>query len=164
MVALKVEDIKQLTSGLFVGSMFDQFLVREADIVTFNSFHVDGRIRPGFYTEQEMEEKGIGEFSVWETIKPVCFSLIKGKRLPGSFRIVLQLGKKQTEEFLARRQIALRAEQIGGMYVNIRYENGELHCVTGTSVNFFTLDKTLEAEWDEAVKEFFKRNKVPVTE
>ena len=97
MVALKVEDMKQFTSGLFIGSMFDRFLVREADIVTFNAFHMDGRVRPGYYTEEEMEERQIGEYSAWETMKPVCFSLIKGKRLPGSFHIVLQLAKKQVE-------------------------------------------------------------------
>ena len=163
MVALKVEDIRQFTSRLFIGNLFDKFLVREADIVTFNAFHVDGRVKPGFYTEQETEEKEIGEYSTWEAIKPVCFSLIKGKRLPGSFQIVLQLGKKQVEQFLAKRQTAVRAEQVGGMYINIRYENGELFCVTGTSVNFFTMDKSLDMEWDNAVREFFKKNGIPVT-
>lgn len=162
MVALKVEDIRQFTTGLFIGNLFDKFLVREADIVTFNAFHVDGRIKPGFYTEQETEEKEIGEYSAWEAIKPVCFSLIKGKRLPGSFQIVLLLGKKQVEQFLAKRQTSVRADQVGGMYINIRYENGELFCVTGTSVNFFTMDKSLDMEWDNAVKEFFRRNGIPV--
>lgn len=162
MVALKVEDIRRFTSELFIGSMFDRFWVREADIVTCNAFHVDGRVRPEFYTPQEMEEQEIGEFSAWETVKPVCFSLIKGKKLPGSFRIVLQLGKTQAERFLAEKRLPVRPEQVGGMYLNIRYENGELHCVTGTSVNFFTMDKSLDAEWDEAVKAFFKKHEVPV--
>ena len=163
MVALKVEDIRQFTSGLFIGSMFDGFLVREADIVTFNAFHMDGRIKPGYYTEEEAAEKGIGEYSAWAAVKPVCFSLIKGKRLPGSFQIVLQLGKKQVERFLADRQLSVRAEQVGGMYLNIRYENGELYCVTGTAVNFFTLDKSLNDEWDEAVKGFFREKRIPFT-
>ena len=163
MVALKVEDMKQFTSGLFIGSMFDRFLVREADIVTFNAFHMDGRVRPGYYTEEEMEERQIGEYSAWETMKPVCFSLIKGKRLPGSFHIVLQLAKKQVEPFLADRNLPIREEQVSGMYLNIRYENGELYCVTGTSVNFFTLDKSLDEEWDEAVKQFFRKNGIPVS-
>ena len=163
MVALKVEEIKQFTSGLFIGSLFDKFQVREAEIVTFNAFHMDGRIRPGYYTKEETEEKGIGEYTVWESVKPVCFSLIKGKRLPGSFQIVLQLDKKQVESFLAGRQVPVRADQIGGMYLNIRYENGELYCVTGTSVNFFTLDKSLDMEWDEAMKEFFRKKGIPFT-
>ena len=45
--------------------------------------------------------------------------------------------------------------------MNIRYEDGELFCVTGTSVNFFTLDKSLETEWDEAVKGFLKEHQIP---
>lgn len=163
MVALKVEDMKQFTSGLFIGSLFDNFLVREADIVTFNAFHMDGRIRAGYYTEEEAEEKGIGEYSAWKTVKPVCYSLIKGRRLPGSFQIVLQLGRGQVEHFLASRHLSVRAEQVSGMYVNIRYENGELYCVTGTSINFFTLDKSLDEEWDEAVKGFFRKNGIPVS-
>lgn len=157
MTALKVEDIRQFTSGLFIGDMFDRFQVREAEIVTFNGFHIDGRVRPGYFTRQETEEMGIGEFSLWESVKPVCFSLIKGKRLPGSFRIVLQLGKDQVESFLSQRRPDIRADQVGGMYLNIRYENGELYCVTGLSLNFFTMDKTLETQWDEAVEQFFKK-------
>ncbi len=47
------------------------------------------------------------------------------------------------------------------MYLNIRYETGELYCVTGTSLNFFTMDKSLEIEWDETVKLFFKEHHIP---
>jgi len=92
MTALKVEDIRQFTSSLFIGAMFDRFLVREAEIVTFNTFHIDGKVRKEYYTEQELEEKHIGSLSLWEAVKPVCFSLIRGKKLHGSFRIVFQLG------------------------------------------------------------------------
>lgn len=161
MIALKVEDIRQFTSCLFVGNMFDRFLVREAEVVTFNTFHIDGKVRKDYYTEEEMEEKRIGEFSSWEAVKPICYTLIKGKKLPGSFRMVFQLGPGQTENFLANRQLSIRTEQISGLYVNVRYEDGNLYCVTGTSVTFFTLDKTLENEWDEAVKEFLRKNKIP---
>ena len=60
-------------------------------------------------------------------------------------------------------KLPVREEQVSGMYLNIRYENGELYCVTGTSVNFFTLDKSLDEEWDEAVKQFFRKNGIPVS-
>ena len=40
MVALKIEDIKTCTAKLFLGEEFDSFLVREAQIVTFNSFTI----------------------------------------------------------------------------------------------------------------------------
>ena len=164
MTALKVEDIRQFTSSLFIGNVFDRFLMREAQIVTFNTFQIDGHIRKEYYTDQEIQEGHIGELSAWEAIKPVCYGLIKGKKLPGSFQIVLQLGPEQTEAFLKKRQLPIRAEQISGLYLNVRYEEGALYCVTGTSVDFFTLDKSLETEWDEAVRLFLKGHKIPYVE
>ncbi len=161
MVALKVEDMKQFTQSLFIGDMFDSFLVREAEIVTFNTFRIDGKVEKEYYTEDELEARQIGELSRWEAVKPICFTLIKGKKLPGSFRIVFVQARPQTEEFLNRRQLSVRSEQISGLYVNVRYEGGAMYCITGTSVNFFTMDKALENEWDEAVKEFLRENKIP---
>ena len=161
MTALKVEDIRQFTSSLFIGAMFDRFLVREAEIVTFNTFHIDGKVRKEYYTEQELEEKHIGSLSLWEAVKPVCFSLIRGKKLPGSFRIVFQLGPEQTEGFLEKNHLPFRAEQITGLYLNVRYEEGRLFCVTGTSVNFFTMDKSMDQQWDETVKSFLRSHQIP---
>ena len=54
-------------------------------------------------------------------------------------------------------------EQAGGLYINIQYENQEMTCVTGTSMNVFTMDRTLEREWDESVKQFLKRSGIAFT-
>ena len=75
MIALRIEEQKKFTSGLFIGELFDQFLLREADIVTFNRFTIDGRVRRGYYTGEEQEEGKIGEFSSWRTIKPVAYGI-----------------------------------------------------------------------------------------
>ena len=56
MVALKVEEQKAFTEGLFIGEIFDKFLVREAEIVTWNRFSIDGKIRQGYFSEEELEE------------------------------------------------------------------------------------------------------------
>lgn len=160
MIALRIDDIKQVTGKLFLGEMFDRFLVREAAIVTFNTFQIDGHIKQGYYTEHELEENKIEDLSSWAVIKPICFSLIKGKKLPGSFQISLQTGPADTEKFLAHSRLNIHADQINGLYIHIRYEDGLLYCVTGTSVNFFTLDKSLDMEWDEAVKLFLKKQEI----
>ena len=55
-------------------------------------------------------------------------------------------------------------EQITGLYVNIRYEEGQLTCVTGTSVSFFTLDKSLDREWDETVRQFLRGAEIACVE
>lgn len=164
MVALKIEDQKTFTAGLFIGTMFDSFLTREASIVTFNSFTVDGRVRQGYYSDEELEQNQIEEYSAWKSIKPFCFSLIKGNRLPESFRIVFLLAPGARERFVTSRTLEILPEQVGGLYMNIQYENGVMSCVTGTSLNVFTMDKSLEREWDEGVKQFFKKQGIAVSE
>ena len=160
MVALKIEEQKAFTAGLFIGEIFDKFLVREAEIVTYNQFTIDGKVRQGYFSEEELEENRIEEYSSWKTLKPVCYSLIKGKRLPESFRIVFQMPPSARDRFVAGKLPGIYPDQVGGLYINIQYENHEMICVTGTSMKQFTLDRTLENEWDENVKKFLKKNGV----
>ena len=158
MVALKIGDIKTFTSKLFVKDAFDRFFVREAQVVTYNSFTIDGRIRPGYYTKDELEAGEIGEFSSWKTIKPVCYSLIRGKKLPESFRVELTLGPEDTARVVRQAGSSWRLETVKGLYLGMRYENGTLLCVTGVSLGVFTMDRSLEYQWDETVKGFLKAN------
>lgn len=160
MIALNIEEMKPFTTKLFVGEVFDRFLVKEASITTFNTFTIDGAIRSGYYTAEEKEALDLGELSTWAMMKPFCFSLIKGKRLPGSFKIVMQMPKEDTERFLSQRRIPFTSNEVKGLYINIRYEEERLTCVTGTSVSVFTLDKTLDQEWDQEFKEFLKQNQI----
>lgn len=160
MIALKVEDVRTFTSKLFIKEEFDGFLVKEIEIVTFNRFTIDGHIRQGYFGGEELEDHRIGEFSSWNMLRPLCFDLIKGKKLPGSFHIVLQLSPAGVEEFVRASSAGIDAGQIQGLYLNIRYEEGSLYCVTGTSLRVFTLDKTLETEWDRAVEQFMEEHEI----
>ncbi|MDD3251855.1 MAG: DUF5721 family protein [Lachnospiraceae bacterium] len=164
MVSFKMEELRTFTAQLFLKEIFDGWLVREAVIVTFNSFTIDGHIRQGYYSEQELEENKIEELSSWKVLRPICYSLIKGRKLPESFQITLQLPPDDVEEFLRNAQLDLTVNQVQGLYLNIRYENNEIHCVSGTSLNIFTLDRQIEIEWDEATRLYFKDHKIPFTE
>ena len=164
MLALKIEDIKTFTAKLFLGEDFDGFLVREASIVTYNSFTIDGHVRSGFYTEEERTERGIGPLSSWKTLRPVCFFLIKGKKLPGSFSIAFELGQDKVREFLEKKELKTAPETIQGLCMNIRYEDGRLMVTTATSLGFFTLDKTIDMEWDGEVRRLLKEKEIDYTE
>ena len=146
MIACNICDIKLFTKKLFIGETFDRFLLKEAEIVTFNTFSIDGRVHKSFYSEEERAEGQIEEYSTWKTLRPFSFSLIKGKKLPERFSIILKLPKAATEQFLTARKSQWLPEQVGGLFLNIHYENQHLSCVTGLSLNQFTLDKTLERE------------------
>ena len=158
MVALKVEEQKAFTEGLFIGEIFDKFLVREAEIVTWNRFSIDGKIRQGYFSEEELEENRIEEYSSWKSLKPICYSLIRGKRLPESFRIVFLMPPSARDRFVSGRVPGISPDQVGGLYINVQYENHEMICVTGTSMKQFTMDRTLENEWDENVRKFLRKN------
>ena len=160
MTAFTICDIRQFTSKLFVRETFDRFLVREAVIVTFNTFTIDGSVRRGYYSPDEQEAEQIGAFSSWRVLRPFCFSLIKGKRLPESFSIVLRLPPDDTARLLAAYRLP---QQDAGLFLNIRYENQRLRCITGVSLSSFSIDRTLEQEWDRRVEAFLRSEEIACT-
>lgn len=159
MVALQIRELKSFTKQLFIGDTFDSFQLREAELVTFNRFSIDGKIRKSYYSE-EAKVQNIEAFSYWSVIKPFCFSVIKGNKLPESFRIIFQLSKESLRQFLLESGLSISEEQISGLYLNIKYEDQVLFCITGSSLNQFTLDKSLDQEWDQAVKTFLKQRDI----
>ena len=160
MVALKIEDIRLFTEKLFSKEDFDHFLVREISIVTFNRFEIDGHIRGDYYTKEERGRLESQELSAWRMLRPICFSLIKGKKLPGSFSIALQLRPDDAGNLIQKSGLGIAPETIQGLCLNIRYEDGRLMVTTATSLGFFTLDKSVDREWDEAVRRFFKEKEI----
>ena len=90
-------------------------------------------------------------------IKPrdFCFQIIRGKRTPLGFKIVLALPEDQIPYFLTAHGLTgYRPEEIRGLYLNFHYDGHHLQCITGTSLNTFTMDKSIEREWDQEVKTF----------
>jgi hypothetical protein len=156
MVSLKIEDLPAFTRQLFTGDTFDRFLVQEARIVTFNAFTIDGRIRAEYFPDGDYTE----EYSSWKMLRPFCFSLIRGKRLPESFSIVLALPPAGAESFTRRIMPNAPEGLVRGLYLNIRYEDKVCRLVTGTSLTQFTVDRRIEHEWDSAAGGFLKKAEI----
>ncbi len=144
MRSIIIEDIKKFMSDLLVGNEFDNFLVSEVSITTTNTFTIDGHINKNFFSPEELEERKDKELSFWSEIKPVCYELIKGKKTPWKFKIVFM---KRIED----------NEQIDGLFINVKFENNVLTCITGSSMKSFSMDKTFENEWDEQVESHLKK-------
>ena len=73
MVNIHIEDKKNFTSNLFVKETFDEFYLVEASVTTFNTFTIDGRIQKGFYTDEEYDNMGSPQLSMWKDVKRFCF-------------------------------------------------------------------------------------------
>lgn len=155
MLALKISDIKDFTNKLFIGEVFDHFQMTEASITTFNTFFIDGRLLCSFFdTDQQKSLAEHGRsFSLWKEVKPYCHSIIRGRRTPLQFKIIL-LASGCSDH------VDTLPENTNGRYLNIQYKNNSILCTTGVSQYTFTPDKTLEQNWDYTVLDFFQKKEI----
>lgn len=158
MISLNVPEVKPFMAKLLMNTTFDQFLLREMELQTFTNFTINGQFNEEFFTTEEMEERQANKFVLWSDVRQTVFSMIKGNKTPLSLRVVFQLPASLCSELVQRSGGKLRLEEVGGLYLNVRFEKGELHIITGAAIKTFTLDKTLEQEWDNEVKDILKTN------
>lgn len=156
MRSFTIKDQKNFTSLLFAGTAFDSFLLCEADFKTCQSIHIDGRVCREYYDEpSEMPDD---EFGTWHYSKPICYQIIKGKRLPVYFKLVMALSNKNLESTLAASGLNYAPGDVEGMYLNIHYKDGIIFCTSGISLNTFSMDRQLPDYWDDLVAKFFDQN------
>ncbi|MDD3173912.1 MAG: DUF5721 family protein [Herbinix sp.] len=158
MISLNVTEVKPFMAKLLTNTTFDSFLLREMELATFTNFTITGLLNEAFFSKEELEEREDKHFILWCDVRQAVFSMIKGNKTPLSLKIVFQLPTLLCEELVQRSGGRLKSEDVGGLYFNIRFEKGELHIITGTAIKTFTMDKTLEQEWDIEVKSVLKNN------
>ncbi len=166
MIALKITNIKHFMSRLLGSGDFDSFLLEEASISTYNTFYIDGHQNKEFYTTEEWADPSIRpyDFSTWQTIRPICFDLIKGTHTPSAFRFVLHLKPEQAESVLAKGDTTVTLSQLKAFVLNIKYDGTDLTLVTGTAFHTFLMDKTPDLLWDQAVRQFLSQKGISYEE
>ena len=155
MMALSIIDVKDFMNKLLIGEVFDRFFLVEASVTTFNTFTIDGRLQQDFFDTDTvaMHKSNSIEYSLWRDVKPYCFSVIRGRRTPLNFRIVLQLSHKQTQQIL-NPSFPDGSVPDCRFCLNLQYRNDSLLCTTGVSYTSFCLDKRPEHLWDEIIRKF----------
>ncbi|NLL73107.1 MAG: hypothetical protein GX237_06220 [Clostridiales bacterium] len=164
MISLKVEDVKSFMAILLTNTLFDEFVLKEMEIQTFKSFYISSSFHENFFSGEELEERTEKSDALWSEIRGIAFSIIRGNKTPLSMKIVLQLSKKHVISLVNGLGGKLNIEDVGGLYLNIRFDRNELNIITGTAIKTFTLDKTLEQEWDIWVRGFLKAQNIAFTE
>ena len=155
MIALSIIDVKDFMNKFLIGEVFDRFFLVEASVTTFNTFTIDGRLQQDFFDTDTaaMHKSNSIEYSLWRDVKPYCFSVIRGRRTPLNFRIVLQLSPKQTQQIL-NPSFPDGSVPDCRFCLNLQYRNDSLVCTTGVSYTSFCLDKRPEHLWDEMIRKF----------
>ena len=152
---------------LLLKETFDSFLFIEGEIVTANTYTIDGFIQKKFFEDRVEGAAGnsatvvdnpIPEYSSWKDMREYCFSIIKGKRTPLSFKFIFSLDSAGIADLIASGGIDVKPDEVQGLYLNVKFDGETLICITGTSFKSFSMDKTLERAWDARVQEFFEEH------
>lgn len=157
MIAFELPEVKECMSKLLLSETFDPFLFIEGEIVTYNTFTIDGYLKKDFFDADMVPDRS---YSLWKDIREYCFSLIKGKRTPLSFKFIFGLSESNIEKLLRQQNLPFSTQDVQGLYLNLKYDGQKLQCVTGTSMNLFTMDKSLEQAWDAMVQKFFAQKEI----
>lgn len=163
MIALHILEVRECMSRLLLSDTFDSFLFVRGDITTFNTFSIDGYLKKDFFDTGEAEGcPASREYSLWGEVRRLCFAIIKGKNTPLGFKFVFCLSGENTARLLAAEKLPLSPEDVRGLYLNLSFDGSALHCTTGTAMNTFTMDKSLEHAWDAMVQKFFHKKGMAV--
>ena len=149
MKAYQITNLKTFTRLLFSEDTFDSFLFREAAFQTASGIYLEGKRNQAFYSEEDKKTLSNPEYLTWGEIRPLAFQILRGKRLPVSFKITL-----------------LHPDRLPALdrVCNIRYEQEQLLCITGTSSSSFSLDRQPEKDWDKAFGAWMQEKQISFEE
>ena len=166
MIALKIPEVKYFMNQLLCAETFDNFLLQEAAIQKDITWNVDGRLHTDYYNKEELEEQSLTglSFLPFGKVRSHCFNLIKGKRTPSHFKFVFLLSPANLARTVEQTHTSFTAADVSAMFLNLNFRNGELTLTTGVSYRIFSVDKSLEHEWDRMVKLFLKNHEITYEE
>ena len=136
---------------------FDRFLAMEAFVKSGITYSFDGRVNKDFYDKEELELMASTSYTSWESIKPHVYNVIRGKKLPLSFKIVLVLSQPDIMDMLEKNHLTIPVSDVANLTLNVYYDGM-------ATQNIFTMDKTLEHVWDAEIRDFLKTAGIYFTE
>lgn len=155
MKSFDIEDIKNYMNQLLVNEKFDSFYLYEARVKGALDYFIGGKVNMNYYDEEERNELEGSEYISWGKVKHIIYDLMKGKKLPINFKIILMFNRENITRLIEMNNLPVKPEDVGALFYNIHFEAGELNVTTGTSLKVFTLDKRLEQLWDETVEKYY---------
>ena len=151
---------------LLGSDIFDHFLLSEATIAKDATFTIDGHINADFYSREDIEEKGLSNLNIlpFAALRPTCYQLIRGKHTPVYFKFILMLSPENMANTLACSDSGLTGNDVNGILLNLTFQSGQLTLTTGISYSAFTMNHTLDHEWDAMIQKFLNKHGISFEE
>lgn len=156
MLAFAIADssVKGFMNRLLREDIFDLYEVRGVEINTLTRVEISGALTPSRHEEAAPAPGGrVRPFCTWSQLRPLVHAIIKLGERPRSMKIIFACDESTTAALHPNAQ---------ALFLNLTYENGGVTFTTATAQKQFALDKSLDAQWEDHVAIFFKRNGIPM--
>ena len=97
----------------------------------------------------------------YENLRSHIYDVIKGKKTPVGFQIILSLPKRIIRQIIESEELNFYADSVS-LVIIFRYVSSELTITTGISFREFIMDKSLESAFDKWVYTFLNATGINV--
>lgn len=164
MLDITITETRDFVKKLLMDNTFDRFLAMEAFVKSRITYSFDGRVNKDFYDKEELELMASTSYASWESIKTHVYNVIRGKKLPLSFKIVLVLSQPDIMDMLEKNHLTIPVSDVANLTLNVYYDGMSIQLTSMATQNIFTMDKTLEHVWDAEIRDFLKTAGIYFTE
>lgn len=151
----EIKDIKAFLNGLFKEERYESFYLFSVKLEADVSYEIDGKVNKAFYSEEELGQMNDMEYICWKDVKRTVLDFLKGGKLPVKMKLILMFNKDNVNRLIEMNNIPIHPDNVRALFMNVIYSDNRLSVTTGTSLNVFTMDKTLEELWDKTVEKYY---------
>jgi len=154
-VTLDSAQVKGFMGQMLREDVFDEFEVRGVEIGLDVRISINGVLEVEVEDEVAADTQKVQGFSTWAALRPLVYTIIKTGQKPKLIKIVFSY-KAQNVHAIHPNAAAL--------FLNMIYENDNVHFTTATSQKEFALDKSLDNNWDDWMRAFFAQKNITITD
>lgn len=151
MNSFQIADIRKFMSQMLLHDTFDAFTLSEATVKTAASFVVDGKINADFFDDDSRPEE---EYIQYGKIRGFFYDIIKGRSTPVYFKFVFHAPESLKEQIISAADTSLSPSDVNALTFTATFKDGELTVLSGTNMSAFSLDRTIDQQWDRYVENF----------
>ena len=158
MKAIEIDNVKKMVEMLLSSDFFGNMLLYKAEVKGAYDISMDGNINKDFYDSDDLyvHEKEIREgYISWANSRNLFYQSLRGKNLPLSFNIMLMVPKSDIESVIKNSNAEIDTSDVSSLSLNVIYDREKMIVTSGTSMKFFTMDRSIEVIWDDIVQNTF---------
>lgn len=143
MIYIKINNVKQFMRYIFAGDIFDNLYVTDCEIHTVTVINISGVQSKKWIETNESASK----YCTWSQIKGIVYNVIRGNKSPSFLKIIFSNNSD---------------EQVSTGTITLKFEDEKAVLITGFADVDFSLDKTMEKNWDKYVTEILHKYGVEI--